>query len=123
LNGYRDPQEIELRRQFQTLRSAREAMAGAFAAPSATMPVRRRRLPILVLGLTTGLPMVLAVAVYVNRYSPAARERRALRDVAELIAWRAPTDTLLHNAYAEWLRTTPSLGSGMVTTPNQEEMP
>jgi hypothetical protein len=67
--------------------------------------------------------VVLAVAVYANQYGLAASERRALRDVAELIAWRAPTDTLLHNAYAAWLRTTPSLGSGMITTVNEEEIP
>lgn len=118
-----DQQDNELRQLFQTLRPARERGAGRFSVPAATRSVRRPRPRVLTLSLAAVLPVLLAVVVYVQEFGPAARERRALRVAAELIAWRAPTDTLLHNAYAGWQRSTPSLGFEMPSTQNQEQSP
>jgi len=97
----------ELRTRFQTLRAEREEQAGSFRAPHASGRMRRRH-PLL-LATAAALPALIGVTIYSVYFSQAAHERRVVRDIAELITWRSPTDTLLYNAYADWLSVTPSL--------------
>jgi hypothetical protein len=103
----------ELRARFQSLRGEREALAGSFRTPHASGRVRRRH-PLLL--ATAAIPALIAVFVYASYFSSSARERRVVRAVAEMMAWRSPTDTLLYNAYAEWFATTPTFITDVPTT-------
>jgi hypothetical protein len=116
-----DQPDRGLASSFDELREGRERKAGTFQVAVTRGRVRnrarsawlRRRLTV---ALATGLPLVAVLAVQLREQ---AREREALevaRQAASILEWRSPTAMLMHNAYADWLGATPSIGSAIPNT-------
>ena len=113
--------ERELAKRFGELRGRRERAARSYTVGVAVARgrIRDRARGIwlkkrLTVALATALPLV---TVLVAQRREQAREREAAelaREAASMLAWQSPTATLLNNAYADWLGTTPSLSASIV---------
>jgi hypothetical protein len=109
----------DLSASFSKLRAHREEAAGTFAATVAGGRVRerarraqaRRRIAV---ALVLLLPAAGALTVQARTRARIRADVAAAEEAAAILQWQSPTETLMHNAYADWLGSTPSLGASTI---------
>jgi hypothetical protein len=119
MSDHRNESPPDLTDGFSKLRARREEAAGTYMGTvvsarnrERTRRAQTRRRIVFVLAL-----LVPAAGVLTMQARTRARLRAdlaAAEQAAAILQWRSPTETLMHNAYAEWLSAPPSLGSSVI---------